>query len=131
MRLDTVTVDLVYFGLFMYLFYAFVLFAYSFFSVKVFTFLSKNLGNEWQQFILGLRGWPDPNRVNAIIDHKKEEEKHSVPNQIHGCLREWQKECPGFVTKENIIEALMRVELNELIESLPTEHVNDSASNGI
>ena len=117
----------------MYLFYAFVLFAYSFSSGQVFTFLSKYLGEVWQTFILRLKGWPDANRVHAIIDHKKEEEKHSIPNQIHGCLREWQKECPDFVTKENVIEALRSVEQNELIEGLErlhTEHVRDAASNG-
>ena len=116
----------------MSLFYAFVLFAYSFSSGRVFTFLSTNLGEKWQAFILQLEGWPDANRVNAKIEHKKEEEKHSIPNQIHGCLREWQKECPDFVTKENVIKALRSVEQNELIEGLErlhTEHVRDAASN--
>ena len=88
-------------------------------SGKVFQYLSNNLGLEWQQFILQLPGWQvtPVNQAQTVIDYKRLEE-HSVPNQIRGCLIEWQQQYPEHVTQENIVQTLEEVGKKDLIDAL-------------
>ncbi|XP_076451352.1 uncharacterized protein LOC143287293 isoform X2 [Babylonia areolata] len=74
----------------------------------VFRALSTRLGREWKMFLRALPGWSDIGKVDSLIEQKEMENNNNVKYTIDACLKEWYKECHDFVTKDNILNTLVK-----------------------
>jgi hypothetical protein len=87
------------------------------------------LGAEWQQFIHRLP-WKGTTNVDAKIFHAKDQNVHSVPNQIRECLNMFEQENPEKLTREVFVRALMEdgIERGDLVTKLDEMAAQDQGS---
>ncbi|KAK7473961.1 hypothetical protein BaRGS_00034790, partial [Batillaria attramentaria] len=88
---------------------------------RVFFELSTKMGAGWRDFISFLPGWSSRERLLAVIDQAREDEK-LVRDQINACLVVWSKECPNYVSVPIILEDLGEVQ-HARLEDGPAEEV--------
>ncbi|KAK7460763.1 hypothetical protein BaRGS_00038810 [Batillaria attramentaria] len=82
-------------------------------TTRVFFELSTKMGSGWRDFISFLPGWSSRERMLAVIDQAREDEK-TVSNQINACLVVWSKECPNYVSLRVILETLEKCNMKDL-----------------